>query len=93
MERWAALGTRDERAFHSVALSMGPLHMSAVKEAMGALKPRLHKSLDMASKRMKGAFGNVRGGCAPRMDKWIANVRAESALAEGRLEGQAQVFS
>eukprot|EP00959_Pyramimonas_sp_CCMP1952_P204511 4276497-Pyramimonas_sp.AAC.1 len=92
-DRWAACGRWDGRVFDVVEPSMGPLRMSAVKEAMGELvPPKLHGSLDMAARRMKDAFGDVRGGCALRMDKWVVNARSESALAEGRLEGQALEF-
>ena len=93
VDRWVACGRWDGRVFDVVEPSLGPLHMSAVKEAMGALvPPRLHGSLDKAARRMKDAFGDVRGGCALRMDKWVVNVRSESALAEGRLERQALEF-
>eukprot|EP00959_Pyramimonas_sp_CCMP1952_P134400 2811960-Pyramimonas_sp.AAC.1 len=92
-DRWAACGRWDGRVFNVVEPSLGPLRMSAVKEAMGALvPPRLHGSLDKAARGMKDAFGDVRGGCALRMNKWVVNAQSESALAEGRLERQALEF-
>ena len=86
-------GSWDERVFDSVPEYMRPLHMPAVREAMGALVPAaLHKSLDAAAKKVKDVFGQVRGGCALRMDKWVVNVSAETALSEGRLQADAHEF-
>ena len=76
-----------------VPVELRPLHMSAVREALGALIPdHLHKTLDAAVKRGKDDFGAVRGGAVLRMDKWTVNVRAEDALARGRLEEEVQEF-
>ena len=70
-----------------------PLHMSAIKEALGALIPaRLHGSLDVAVQKGKDDFGVVRGGAVLRMDDWKVNVRAEDALARGRMEEDALEF-
>ena len=76
-----------------VPVELRPLHMSAVREALGALIPdHLHKTLDAAVKRGKDDFGAVRGGAVLRMDKWTVNVRAEDALARGRLEEEVLEF-
>ena len=77
----------------SVPVEIQPLHMCAVKEALGALIPeRLHRSLDKAVAQGKDDFGPVRGGAELRMDEWRVNVRAEDALARGRLEEEALEF-
>ena len=62
------------------------LHMSAVKEALGALIPaRLHRTLDEDVKKGKDTFGVLPGGASLRMDDWKVNVRGEDALARGSL--------
>lgn len=76
-----------------VAPQMQPLHMAAVREALGALIPEgLHESLDKAVQKGKDDFGPLRGGSVLRMDAWKVNVRTEDALARGRLEEEALEF-
>jgi hypothetical protein len=77
----------------SVPEEIKPLHMSAVKECLGALIPeRLHRTLDAAVKRGRDDFGPLCGGATVRMGDWRVNVRAEDALARGRLEEEALEF-
>ena len=76
-----------------VPAGIQPLHMPAVREALGALIPeRLHGSLDAAVKKGKDDFGRMRGGAVIRMEEWRVNVRAEDALARARLEEEALEF-
>ena len=64
-----------------------PLHMSQVRESLGALIPaELHKSLDKAASRVKDVSGPVGGGSVLFMDSWRVSVRAEDALARGQLQ-------
>jgi hypothetical protein len=86
-------GGWDEVVEDGVPPEIQPLHMSAVREALGALIPeRLHRSSDKAAKRAKDDFGALRGGSALCMDGWRVSVRAEDALARGRLQEDALEF-
>ena len=86
-------GIWDEKVEDVVPLEMQPLHMSAVREALGALIPeRLHKRHDKAAAKAKVDYGGVRGGINLLMHGWRLNVRAEDALARGRLEEEALEF-
>ena len=80
-------GQWDEVVEDSVPAEMQPLHMSAVREALGSLIPaRLHKTLDKAAKNSKDEFGTMRGESVLCIDGgWRVSVRAEDALARGRL--------
>ena len=70
-----------------MAPQMQPLHMSAVRESLGALIPAgLHHTLDKAVQKGRDDFGPVRGGSVLRMDAWKVDVRTEDALARGRLD-------
>ena len=53
---------------------------------------RLHKSLDQAARRLKDNFGGLRGGSVLHMSDWRISVRAEDALARGRLQEDAVEF-
>ena len=91
--RLAGRGCWDEFVEDAVPVAIQPLHMSAVREALGALIPdRLHKSLDKAVSRTKDYFGAQRGGSVLSMDGWRVSVRAEDALARGRLQEDALEF-
>ena len=91
--RMASCGVWDELVEDDVPPELQPLHMSAVREALGALIPEaLHKSMDKAAQKMKDDFGVVRGGSVLFMDGWQVNVRAEDALASGRLREDAMEF-
>ena len=71
-------------------LELQPLHASAVREALGALIPaRLHRRHDDAVRKGKSEFGPLRGGSMLYMDGWRVSVRAEDALAQGRLQEDA----
>ena len=92
-ERIALVGCWDEKVSDDVPPEIQPLHMSQVRESLGALIPaELHKSLDKAASRVKDAFGPVGGGSVLFMDSWRVSVRAEDALARGQLQEDALVF-
>ena len=77
----------------AVTPQIQPLHMSAVRDALGALIPAgLHESLDKAVQKGKDDFGPLRGGSVLRMDGWKVNVRTEDALARGQLQEDALEF-
>ena len=68
-------GRWTEEVEDSVPAEIQPLHMSAVKEALGALIPeRLGRSLDDAVTKGKDDFGALRGGTVLRMAEWRVNV-------------------
>jgi hypothetical protein len=93
-DRIALVGRWDERLGDEVDPEIQPLHMSQVREALGSLIPaKLHKSLDKAAARVKDDFGAVRGGSVLFMDSWRLSVRAEDALARGRLQEARWSFS
>ena len=93
VQRVSCVGRWDERVEDGVPREMQPLHMSAVQEALGALIPaRLHKSFDQATKRAKEDFGAIRGCSVLVMENWRVSVRAEDALARGRLQEDALEF-
>ena len=70
-----------------------PLHMSAVKEALGALIPRsLHGSLDKYAAAQKDVAASGGGGHFLTMEKWRVNVRSEDALRRGRFTGDVLEF-
>ena len=80
-ERIAVVGHWDEKISDDVPAEFKPLHMSQVKESLGALIPAgLHKSLDKAASRVKDVFGPASGGSVLFMDNWRVSVRAEDAL-------------
>lgn len=86
-------GYWDQVVEDSVPVEIQPLHMSAVREALGALIPaRSHKSLDQAAQKAKDDFGSLRGGSVLFMDDWRISVRAEDALARGQLQEDALEF-
>ena len=86
----ARCGRWTQEVADSVPVEIQPLHMSAVKEALGALIPaRLHRKLDAMVKKGKDDFGPLRGGTVLRMGDWKVNVRAEDALARGTLTEEA----
>ena len=67
--------------------------MPAVRESLGALIPaELHSSLDKAAANAKDVFGSVGDGSVLFMDSWRVSVRAEDALARGRLQEDALEF-
>jgi len=92
--RVARSGRWDDIVDDSVPAELQPLHMSAVREVLGALIPaRLHRSLDKAVKKGKDDFGAVRGDSVLYVDGgWRVSVRAEDALARGRLQEDALEF-
>ena len=92
--RVAQIGRWDEVVEDSVPVAMQPLHMSAVRESLGALIPaQLHKSLDTAVRKGKDKFGALRGDSVLCVDGgWRVSVRAEDALARGRLQEDALEF-
>ncbi len=70
-----------------------PLHMAAVREKLGALIPeRMQKRHDKAARNVKDDFGELRGGSVLFIDDWRLSVRAEDALARGRLQEDALEF-
>ena len=74
--------------------ALQPLHMSAVREALGALIPAaLHRNLDKAAQRAKDELGALRGGSVLCVDGWRVSVRSEDALARGRLQEDVLEFS
>ena len=86
-------GRWDEVVEDVVPAEIQPLHMSAVKEALGALIPeRLHKSFDRVVKQGKDDFGVLRGGSVLHMAGWRVSVRAEDFVARGRLQEDALEF-
>jgi len=92
-QRLALCGEWDGVVGEPLALELQPLHMPAVREALGALIPeRLHASLDKATQRGKDNFGVVRGGSFLKMDGWQINVRNEDALSQGRLHEETLEF-
>ena len=92
-ERISVVGCWDEKLSDDVPLELQPLHMPAVREALGALIPaELHSSLDKAASRVKDVFGPVGGGSVLFMDNWRVSVRAEDALARGQLQEDALEF-
>ena len=92
-ERFARVGAWDGRVEDDVPIDIQPLHMAAVREALGALIPaRLHSSLDKAAARAKDNFGVLKGGSVVVMSGWRLSVRAEGALAAGRLQEYALEF-
>ena len=92
-ERIAVVGHWDEKIADDVPAEFKPLHMSQVKESLGALIPAgLHKSLDKAASRVKDVFGPTSGGSVLFMDNWRVSVRAEDALARGHLPEDALEF-
>ena len=67
-------GEWDDLVEDAVPSEIQPLHMSAVREALGALIPeRLHKSLDKAVKQGKDEYGGQRGECFAHV--WLAPQR------------------
>ena len=83
----------DEHVEDGVPAEIQPLHMSAVREALGALIPeRMQRSLDQVVQRGKDDFGAARGGSVLCVDNWRVNVRAEDSLARGRLQADALEF-
>ena len=91
--RFAHRGRWDEVVEDVVPSEIQPLHMPAVREALGCLIPEgLHRSLDQAAARAKDDFGGLRGGSVLRMSGWGVSVRAEDALARGRLQEDALEF-
>ena len=61
--RISARGAWDDRVDDDVPPEIQPLHMSEVREALGALIPEhLHKNLDKAAQKVKDDFGVMRGG-------------------------------
>ena len=92
-ERIAVAGCWDGKLSDDVQPEMQPLHMPAVREALGALIPAdLHATLDKAAARVKDAFGPVGGGSVLFMDSWRVSVRAEDALARSQLQEDALEF-
>ena len=80
-------GLWDERCIDDIPSECLPLHMPAVKEALGALIPaRLHRSLDKAVQKQKQDLGEVRGGNTLSLEGWRVSVRAEDALSQGVLQ-------
>ena len=91
--RVAECGQWDGVVQDTVPAEIQPLHMPAVREALGALIPAgLHQSLDKAAKRGKDDFGSLRGGSVLFMNDWRVSVRAEDALARGQLQEDALEF-
>ena len=82
--RFAVMGSWDEVVEDSVPPAIQPLHMSAVREALGALIPERLTAKD--------DLGALRGGSVLFMDGWRVSVRAEDALARGRLQEDALEF-
>ena len=76
----------DSRVEDGVPDEIQPLHMPAVKEALGSLIPEhLHSSLDKRVERQKDVTGVVSSGCFVTMGSWRVNVRSEDELFRGRL--------
>jgi len=92
-ERIALVGCWDNRVSDTVPAEIQPLHMSQVRESLGALIPAgLHKSLDKAAAKVKDVFGPVSGGSVLFMDGWRVSVRVEDALASSKLQEDALEF-
>ena len=80
-------GRWDGKVIDAVPSDCLPLHMSAVREALGALIPaRLHRSLDAAVHKQRQDLGDVRGVSKLSMEGWGVSVRAEDALSQGSLQ-------
>ena len=61
-ERFALVGCWDEKVSDEVPPEIQPLHMSQVRESLGALIPDdLHRSLDKAVARIEDVFGPAGG--------------------------------
>ena len=87
------VGRWDQCLEDDVPTEFQTLHMSAVRQALGALIPaRLDKKLDSAAAKVKDDFGALRGCSNLFMDNWRVSVRAEDALARGRLQEDALEF-
>ena len=87
------VGSWDGCVEEALPVGLLPLHMPAVKEALGALIPEgLHGDLDLAVSRGKDLHGDLRGGSVLKMEEWKINVRSEDALARGRLQEEVLEF-
>ncbi|CAK0828905.1 unnamed protein product, partial [Prorocentrum cordatum] len=85
LRRQDVLGYWGGRVEDALSPEMRPLHMSAVKEALGALIPAaLHGSLDrfVAAQKDVAVLGG--GASYLLMDRYRVNVRSEDALRRGR---------
>lgn len=68
-----------------VPVDIHPLHVPAVKEALGCLIPEeLHPSLDSAARRMKDEGSEMRGSVHMQSDAWRVSVFEDEALSQGR---------
>ena len=91
--RFELMGLWDEYVYDDVPAEIRPLHMSRVLECLGALIPdKLHQTDDKAAAKAKDDFGVLRGCSKLHMDNWGVSVRAEDALARGRLQEDALEF-
>ena len=80
-------GQWDRKVEDSVPTEIQPLHMSAVREALGALIPEnLHKNQDNRAAKAKIDYSTVKGKSNLFMSGWKVDVRAEDALGRGTLE-------
>ena len=86
-------GQWDRKVEDSVPTEIQPLHMSAVREALGALIPEnLHKNQDNKAAKAKIDYSTVQGKSNLFMSGWKVDVRAEDALGRGTLENGAFEF-
>ena len=93
LARVVAIGRWDGVFVDGVPSEIQPLHMPAVREALGALIPAyLDRNLDKAAKKARDDFGVARGGSVLTMSDWRVSVRAEDALARGQLQEDALEF-
>ena len=93
LQRVELVGCWDECVEDDVAPELQPLHMNAVREALGALiPPQLQPSLDKAAGKTKDVALAAQAGSVLRMAGWTVNVRAETALARGILQEEALEF-
>ena len=91
--RFEVVGRWDGFVQEVLPADLRPLHMPAVREALGALVPEaLHPSLDKVVAKGKDAFGPVRGVSQLVLDCWGVSVRTEDALARGALQVDALEF-
>ena len=93
LSRRRCVGAWDNLILDSVPPNLQPLHLPAVKEALGCLIPeKMHPSLDNAAKRMKYQSSEMRGAVHMQCDSWRVSVFEEEALNQGCLRWSVMEF-
>ena len=94
LSRCRCVGAWDSFILDTVPSTLQPLHLPAVKEALGSLIPeKLHPSLDNAAKRMKYQSSEMRGAVHMQCDAWRVSVFEEETLNQGSLRWDVMEFS